>query len=251
MLQFNKNYHMNCFDGMNLLDDNCIDLMFTSTPYNVGIDYDSYNDKMNCDDFYQFIQSFFDTLYRVMKNGGRVALNVPYEVNMKGRGGRKFIVADFYKMMVAAGFQYNCIIQLHENAPHRVKNTAWGSWLSPSAPYIYNPLECVLVGYKGHWKNTNNGKSYFTKDTSSEFRKLVSGIWEYRAETRGLTKANFSMDLPMNAIKMFTFKNDVVMDPFSGAGATLCAAKKLERRFIGFDISENYCAITDKRLEDL
>jgi site-specific DNA-methyltransferase (adenine-specific) len=252
MLELNKLHHMSCLDGIDLIDDDCIDLMFTSTPYNVGIDYDSHNDKMSCDEFYLFIQSFFDKLYRVMKDGGRVALNVPYEVNMKKRGGRKFIVADFYKMMIASGFNYNCVIQLHEIAPHRVKNTAWGSWLSPSAPYVYNPLECVLVGYKGHWKNTNNGKSYFSDQTpelKAEFRRLVSGIWEYRAETRGLTKANFSIDLPMNVLKMFTFENDIVMDPFAGSGTTLCAAKKLNRRFIGFEISDEYCNIANNRLE--
>jgi site-specific DNA-methyltransferase (adenine-specific) len=253
MLEYNRNYHIDCLDGIDLLDDDCIDLMITSPPYNVGIIYDEHNDRMGANDYYAFIQSWFNKLYRVMKNGGRIAINVPYEVNMKNRGGRKFIVADFYKMMVDAGFTYNCIIQLHENAPHRVKNTAWGSWLSPSAPYIYNPLECILVGYKGHWKNTNNGLSYFAEKTpplKSEFRKLVSGIWDYRAETRGLTKANFSIDLPLNAIKIFTFKDDVVLDTFAGSGTTLCAAKKLNRRFIGFEKSLGYCDIINRRLEE-
>lgn len=253
MLEYNRNYHIDCLDGIDQIDDDSIDLMFTSPPYNVGIDYDEHNDKMGANDYYAFIQLWFNKLYRVMKNGGRIAINVPYEVNMKGRGGRKFIVADFYNMMVSAGFNYNCIIQLHENAPHRVKYTAFGSWLSPSSPYIYNPLECVLVGYKGHWKNENKGESYFkgaTPALKEEFINLISGIWTYRAETRGLTKANFSMDLPLNAIKILTFKDDVVLDTFAGSGTTLCAAKKLNRRFIGFEKSLRYCNVIDKRLEE-
>jgi len=253
MLELNRNYHINCLDGIDSLPDNSIDLMFTSPPYNVGINYDCHNDKMTAEEYYSFILRWFIKLYPKMKIGGRIAINIPYEVNMKGRGGRKFIVADFYNLMTAAGFKYNCIIQLKENAPHRVKYVAFGSWLSPSSPYIYNPLECVLVGYKGEWKNINKGESYFkeaTPDLKKEFIKLISGIWEYRAETKGLTKANFNIELPRNAIKILTFKNDIVLDPFSGAGATLVAAKELKRRFIGFDISKNYCEITNKRLDE-
>lgn len=249
MLELNRNYNMDCIDGIRHLDDNCIDLMCTSPPYNVGVDYDIYDDNLSCNYYYIFIQSWFKELYRVMKIGGRLAINVPYEVNMKERGGRKFIVADYYNMMVNTGFKYNCTIQLREIAPHRVKNTAWGSWASPSAPYIYNPLECILVGYKEQWKKVNTGESYFNNDeTKKEFRNLVSGIWDYRAETRGLTKANFSLDLPMRAIKIFTYKDDVVLDPFSGSGTTLCAAKILNRRYIGFEVSHDYWEIANNRL---
>lgn len=250
MLELNKIYCMSCLDGMDLLDNNSIDMMFTSPPYNVGIDYDTHNDKMTADEYYEFIEQWFNKLYRVMKHTGRIAINIPYEVNMRGRGGRTFILADYYHLMKKAGFKYQCIVHLEEDAPHRVKYTAFGSWLSPSAPYIYNPLEAVLVGYKGEWKKEIKGMSYFTKEPihKREFIKLISGIWAYRAETKGLTKANFNIDLPKNAIKILTFKNDIVMDPFSGAGTTACAAKLLDRRFIGFDISPKYCKIADTRL---
>jgi site-specific DNA-methyltransferase (adenine-specific) len=252
MIEFNSVNHMSCLVGMDILPPDCIDLLCTSPPYNVGIIYDEHNDRMDASDYYEFIQTHFNKLYRVMKDGGRIAINVPYEVNMKDRGGRKFIVADYYNMMIEAGFKYNCIIQLNENAPHRVKYTAFGSWLSPSSPYIYNPLECILVGYKGHWRNSNNGESYFkdaTPNLKKEFLNLISGMWDYRAETRGLTKANFSLDLPKNVIKILTFKNDVVLDTFMGSGTTLCAAKELGRRYIGFDISSQYCEIARNRLE--
>jgi len=250
MLELNKIYCMDCLEGMDMLDENSIDLMFTSPPYNVGIDYDTYNDRMDIEEYYRFIDKWFVKLYRVMKNTGRIAINIPYEVNMRGRGGRTFILADYYHLMKKAGFKYQCIVHLEEDAPHRVKYTAFGSWLSPSAPYIYNPLEAVIVGYKGDWKKETRGLSYFTKDPfhKREFIKLISGIWSYRAETKGLTKANFNIDLPKNAIKVLTYKDDVVMDPFAGAGTTLCAAKLLDRQFIGFEISPKYCDIVKSRL---
>jgi len=250
MLELNKIYCMSCLDGMDLLDANSIDLMFTSPPYNVGIDYDNHNDKMDSDQYFDFIEEWFKKLYRVMKTTGRIAINVPYEVNMKGRGGRTFILADYYHLMKKAGFDYQCIVHLEEDTPHRVKYTAFGSWLSASAPYIYNPLEAVLVGSKSGWKREFKGESYFTKEPNHkrEFINLISGIWKYRAETKGLTKANFNIDLPKNAIKILTYKNDVVLDPFAGAGTTLCAAKLLDRQFIGFEISPKYCDIIKTRL---
>jgi len=250
MLKLNDVYCMNCLDGMDNLNENSIDLMFTSPPYNVGIDYDTHDDKMSKEDYYLFIKTWFEKLYRVMKDDGRIDINIPYEINMKDRGGRNFILADFYNHMINAGFKYNCIIHLDENAPHRVKYTAFGSWLSPSAPYIYNPNECVLVGYKNVWKKEIKGEPYFTKDIlhKKEFIKLISGVWNYRAETRGLTKANFNIELPKNAIKILTYKNEIVLDPFAGAGTTLCAAKILERQYIGFEISPRYCEIIKGRL---
>ena len=251
MLDLNKNYNINCLDGIDQLDDDSIGLMFTSPPYNVGVKYDIYDDKLDRGDYYRFMEKWFKKLYRVMRSGGRIAINVPFEVNMKNRGGRTFILGDYYNMMIKSGFKYNTVIMLQESAPHRLKYTAFGSWLSASAPYVYSPMECVLVGYKEVWKKPYRGNSYFTPspEHKREFIDLVSGSWDYRAETKGLTKANFSMDLPRKAIKIFTYDNDIVLDTFSGSGTTLCAAKELGRKYIGFELSKNYYDIANKRLE--
>lgn len=243
-------YNLDCEYGINLLDDESIDLVCTSPPYNVGVKYDEWMDKMQSESYFNFINNVFSNLYPKMKKDGRLAINIPIEVNMKDRGGRINMAAKYNHIIESIGYKFAGSVDLHETTPHRTKYCAFGSWLSPSAPYIYNPKEVIQIYYKDSWKKLNKGKSYFTDDPESkkEFIKLVSGVWDYRAETHGLTKANFSIDLPMNAIKILTYENDVVLDMFSGSGQTLLAAKNLNRRYIGFEISKNYYTIAKSRL---
>jgi site-specific DNA-methyltransferase (adenine-specific) len=250
MTEFNIIHNSDCITGMQEIPDNTIDLVVTSPPYNVGIPYDSWMDKMPIEEYFAFMEKVLTEVYRILKPDGRIAINIPYEVNMKGYGGRTFMVADYYCMMQKIGFKFAGIVNLEEDTPHRVKFCAFGSWISPSAPYIYNPRESVLLMYKNVWKKQSKGKSYFTKDPASkrEFMNLVFGTWKYRAQTRKLTEANFNISLPMDAIKILTYENDVVLDPFAGAGVTLVAAKLLNRRYIGFEISPHYCEIIKDQL---
>jgi DNA modification methylase len=143
------------------------------------------------------------------------------------------------------------------------------SWMSCSSPYIYNPKECVILGYKKHhikkvkgepqWKGevvnveqedgTIKKKTVYSEENKKEFISLVYGQWNYFADTRSLTKATFSMDIPTKAIKILTYKNDVVLDPFAGSGTSLVAAEILDRRWIGIELSANYCEIARNRVQ--
>jgi DNA modification methylase len=89
---------------------------------------------------------------------------------------------------------------------------------------------------------------YDEKD-KKEFMELVFGQWNYFADTKSLTKATFSMDIPTKAIKILSYKNDVILDPFAGSGTTLVAAETLERRWLGIELSTNYCKIANTRVE--
>jgi site-specific DNA-methyltransferase (adenine-specific) len=148
------------------------------------------------------------------------------------------------------GYGFAGIADLDEKAPQKVKYSAWGSWLSASAPYMHNPKECVLIGYKDQWKKLNVGESYWTDSDEDKkgFMEVVSGLWGYFAETRGMTEANFSLDIPVKAIKFMTYKDDVVLDPFMGSGTTAVASVNLDRNYIGFEVSENYCKIARSRV---
>jgi len=232
---------------MKTFPDNSIDLTVTSPPYNCGIDYDNYKDNLDYSDYLKFTKDWLIETFRVLKDTGRIALNIPYEVNLHERGGRIFLLSDYWQIMKDIGFRWAGLIDLVETQAQRVKYTAWGSYLSASAPYIYNPKECLIIAYKNKWKK-GKGKSSLIKD---EFIEYVSGMWKYRAETKGLTKANYSLDIPMKAIKILSFIDDIVLDPFIGSGTTGVACKELGRKYIGIELSPKYIEIANKRINQI
>ena len=248
----NKIINTDCIEGLKQLEENSVDLCVTSPPYNVGIQYDDWDDNMQIVDYLGFARDWLTEVYRVLKPDGRIAVNIPYEVNMKKLGGhnRVLIQSEYHQLMKEIGFGFAGIVDLREKAP-QTKLTAWGSWLSASAPYMHNPKECILLGYKDQWKKLERGESYYdgSQESKKEFMELVSGLWGYFAETHGLTDANFSLAIPNKAIKFMTYKDDLVLDPFMGSGTTAVACVNLDRRYVGFEISEKYCDIANKRVD--
>jgi site-specific DNA-methyltransferase (adenine-specific) len=205
----------------------------------------------------------------VLKDDGRIALNIPYEINRQSKGGRIFFVSEVYQIMKEIGFKLFGIVDLEEQSPHRSKTTAWGSWMSCSQPYIYNPKECVILAYKNSPKKLTKGESQWTgvptdieqedgtikkktvylQEDKKEFMELVFGQWNYFADTKSLTKATFSMDIPDKAIKILSYKNDIVLDPFMGSGTSAVSAEINRRRWLGIELSPNYAEIARKRVQ--
>lgn len=259
----------NCIDEMKKLPESSVDLLVTSPPYNVGIDYDTHNDNQDMEDYWGWTEEWLTEAFKVLKDDGRVAINIPYEVNVQDRGGRVLFMSEFWAIMKKVGFKFYGLVDLDENSPHRSKTTAWGSWMSPSSPYIYNPKECVILAYKkdrikkvkgepqwvGEVINVTQEdgsvkkKVVYQDEDKKEFMSLVYGQWEYFADTKQQTKATFSMDIPMKAIKILTYKNDVVLDPFCGSGTSMVAAVIGDRRWLGIELSPNYCEIARKRVQ--
>jgi site-specific DNA-methyltransferase (adenine-specific) len=257
-----------CIEVMKTLDEGSVDLIVTSPPYGVGIDYDVHDDDMIWEQYVKFTYSWMEQAYRVLKDDGRIALNIPYEINRQDKGGRIFMVSEVWQIMKQIGYKFFGVVDLEEESPHRSRTTAWGSWMSPSAPYIYNPKECVILAYKKNhikkvkgepeWvgelgeREDKNGvmkpKTFYTEAQKREFIDLVFGQWNYFADTRSLTKATFSMDIPTKAIKILTYKNDVVLDPFAGSGTSLVAAEVLDRQWIGIELSPQYAEVARKRV---
>ena len=258
-----------CIEVMKTIPEGSVDLLVTSPPYGVNIAYDVHNDDMTPKEYLKFTKEWMTEAYRVLKDDGRIALNIPYEINRQDKGGRVFLVSEVWQTMKQIGYKFFGIVDLEEESPHRSRTTAWGSWMSPSSPYIYNPKECVILAYKKqHIKKIKgqpqwtyelvdvedeNGvikqKKMYTEDQKREFIDLVFGQWNYFADTKSMTKATFSMDIPTKAIKILSYKNDVVLDPFAGSGTSLVAAEVLDRRWIGIELSPNYTEVARKRVQ--
>ena len=269
MIESQKIITGDCVDVMKTLPDGCIDLLVTSPPYSVNIKYDVYDDSISMEDYWEFTKNWLSESFRVLKDDGRVAINVPIETNVQERGGRILFNAEFWMRMKEVGFQFFGMVDLIEDSPHRVRQTAWGSWMSASSPYIYNPKECVILAYKKSKKKLKKGtsqwegeltkvekedgtfknKMIYKPEDKKDFMNLVFGRWEYFPDTRSLTKATFSMDIPSKAIRILSYKDDLVLDPFMGSGTSAVAAETLGRRWMGIEISDNYTKIANERIK--
>jgi site-specific DNA-methyltransferase (adenine-specific) len=269
MIETGKIINGDCIQVMKTLPESSIDLVVTSCPYGVGINYDVHNDDVEFEEYKIFSRDWLTQTYRVLKDDGRIALNIPLEINRQEKGGRILLVSEIWQIMKEIGFKFFGIIDLEEDSPHRSKTTAWGSWMSPSSPYLYNPKECVILAYKKNhikkikgepqWtpeivKETDlfgitKDKKVYTEEDKKEFMSLVFGQWKYLNDSRPLTKATFSMDIPTKAIKILTYKNDIVLDPFMGSGTSAVAAEILDRRWIGIELSPNYTQVATERVE--
>ena len=269
MIETGKIINGDCREEMGKLPEGSVDLIVTSPPYNCNINYDTHQDNMTMEDYWVFTEEWLTQALRVLKDDGRISVNIPYETNTQERGGRVLFMAEFWGIMKKVGFKFFGIVDLEESSPHRSKTTAWGSWMSPSAPYIYNPKECVVLAYKkNHIKKikgepewvgvidnveqedgTFKKKVLYPEESKREFMDLVFGQWNYFADTKQMTKATFSMDIPTKAIKILTYKNDVVLDPFTGSGTSLVAAETLGRRWLGIELSQNYVEVAKKRIQ--
>lgn len=232
---------MDCVEGMKHIPDNFIDLILTSPPYNIGIDYDSYDDNRGWDEYYEWCRTWLKECLRVLKPDGRIAIN--HYLSFGNANHREAPTGVLYNIMLELGFKHHSIALWTDS--HLVKKTAWGSWLSSSAPYINSPYEAVIIDYKDRWKKDTDGITHIMKD---EFIMMSSGLWNIRTEPHGLTKANFPLDFASKIIRYLSYEGDTVLDPFVGSGTTALAAKQSNRHYVGFEISGKYCKIANKRL---
>jgi site-specific DNA-methyltransferase (adenine-specific) len=234
-------YHADstCLD---VLGDETVDLIVTSPPYNLDVSYNGYADAVPYQRYLEWVGLWAAALFRVARFRGRACVNIPLDSN---KGGKRAVYADYVRIFLAAGWQYQTTIVWNEQNISR--RTAWGSWMSPSAPFVTAPVEMISVFYKGDWRRSREGRQ--TDIERDEFLSWTLGVWEFPGENPSKVghPAPFPLELPRRLIKLYSYADDVVLDPFLGSGTTAVAAKLLGRHCVGVDVDETYCQIAAER----
>jgi len=230
----------------NLIEKNSIDLIVTSPPYNVDIHYSSFSDDIPYEKYLEFTEKWMKKACKLMKPDGRMCLNITLDKS-KGRdeAGFQSVYADIVGIARKVGWKYFSTIIWNEGNISR--RTAWGSWMSASAPYVIAPVEVIIVFYRDRWQKIEKGENDITRD---EFMEWTNGLWTFSGESKKKVghPAPFPVELPKRCIKLFSFVGDTVLDPFLGSGTTLIACAMLNRKGIGVEIDEKYCRIAKERL---
>lgn len=227
-----------------------INLIITSPPYNVGKEYGSSSDVGSYDDYLKWTEAWLAKAYQWLAVDGRLCLNIPLDANHRAEDDTTVCsptAVDIVHIAQTLGYRYRTTIVWSKGLGTAKGRTAWGSWMSASAPYVIAPVELIVVLYKDDWKRSRVGKSTISKD---EFMEWVFGLWTFHAAsaTRLGHPAPFPLELPKRCIRLFSYVDDTVLDPFAGSGSTLVAAHKDKRKAIGIELDTDYCALAVKRL---
>ena len=228
---------------LKLLPDNCVDVMITSPPYNFGLEYDKGEDDKQWEKYFQSLFAILDETHRVLKSGGRMIVNI------------QPLFSDYIpthhiisKHLLDIGMLWKGEI-IWEKNNYNCKYTSWGSWKSPSSPYLKYTWEFLEIFCKENLKH--DGDSDNIDITADEFKKWVIAKWSMAPE-RKMKKyqhpAMFPEELVIRCLKLFSFKGDTILDVFNGAGTTTSVAGMLGRKYLGIDISPEYCAIAKERV---
>lgn len=235
---------IHCADSRSMrhLPDCSVHLMITSPPYNVGKEYD---EDLSLREYIALLTEVFSEVYRVLVSGGRMC------VNIANVGRKPYIPLHLYLMQVAinAGFLMRGEIVWDKGASAGT-SCAWGSWLSARNPTLRDVHEYVLVFSKGSYRRATGEHDSIGRE---EFLECSKSVWRFSTAraTKYKHPAPFPVELPLRLIHFYSFEDDIVLDPFMGSGTTAEAAVRSHRRYIGYEINEEYVKTSLDRLRVL
>lgn len=227
---------------MNEIPDNSVHLMITSPPYNVKKEYDK---DLSLDEYRDLLKNVFRETYKKLVTGGRACINI---ANL---GRKPYIPLHSYIIhdMQEIGFLMRGEI-IWNKAASASPSTAWGSWMSASNPVLRDIHEYILVFSKESFSRKKKDKeNTITKD---QFLEWTKSVWTFPAvSARSIGHpAPFPEELPYRLIQLYSFKGDVVLDPFCGSGTTCLAALKNGRYYLGYDIEPEYVKLANNRIKN-
>ncbi|MCL5062692.1 MAG: site-specific DNA-methyltransferase, partial [Nitrospirae bacterium] len=229
-------------EAMDEIPDYSVHLMITSPPYNVKKEYD---EDLSLDEYRTLLKTAFKETYRVLVTGGRACINV---ANL---GRKPYIPLHSYIIedMLEIGFLMRGEI-IWNKASSASPSTAWGSWLSAGNPVLRDIHEYILVFSKESFSRKKGHK----KDTitKEDFLEWTKSIWTFPAvSARSIGHpAPFPEELPHRLIQLYTYKGDVILDPFCGSGTACLSALKDSRHYIGYDIEPSYVKLAEQRIKE-
>jgi len=226
---------------MGEIPDYSLHLMVTSPPYNVTKEYD---EDLSLEEYRDLLRAVFKETYKKLVTGGRACVNVANLGRKPYIPLHRYIIED----MLDIGFFMRGEI-LWNKASSASASTAWGSWLSASNPVLRDIHEYILVFSKESFsRKRRHKKSTISRD---EFLEWTKSVWTFPAvSARSIGHpAPFPVELPYRLIQLYTFEGDIVLDPFIGSGQTAIAAIKAKRRYVGYEISEEYVKLAKKRVK--
>lgn len=227
-------------ESMHELPDNSVHLMVTSPPYNVGKEYDQ---DLTLEEYIDLLKRVWKETYRVLVPGGRACVNI---ANV-GRKPYMPLNAMITMSMIEMGFLMRGEIIWNKSASAGT-SCAWGSWLSASNPVLRDTHEYIMIFSKDEYSRKSKDKeSTIGRD---EFLDWTKSVWTFPAESakRVNHPAPFPVELPKRLIQLYTYSGDIVLDPFIGSGTTALAAVLSERKYVGYDTSENYVQNANDRI---
>ena len=247
-MEVNKIYQGDCLEVMKTFPDNCIDLTVTSPPYDNLRDYKGYS--------FDF-ENIANELYRVTKDGGVVV----WVINDKKNKGSKTLTS--FKQIIyfnSIGFNvHDVMIWRKPNPMPFVQRNCYTPAfeympvLSKGKPKTFNPImeKCKYAGQviKTY---TNNPESIRKQNKNKPTKniKIKMNVWDYVvAGTNYGHPAIFPEQLANDHIISWSNKDDIVLDPMCGSGTTCKMAKENGRKYIGIDVSKEYCEIARNRIK--
>jgi len=256
----NSILHGDCVERMNSLAEGCVDLAFADPPFNIGYDYDVYDDSKAAHDYLNWSRRWISAMHRVLKPAGTfwLAIGDEYAAELKiasqeiGLHCRSWIVW-YYT------FGVNCKTKFSRSHAHLFYFVKDKDAFTFRADELENRIPSARQLVYADTRANPAGRlpddtwvlrpqdlaDCFTAAEDTWYFPRVAGTFKERAGFHG---CQMPEQLLGRIIRICSNPGDLVMDPFSGSATTLAVAKKLGRNYLGFDLSEEYVARGRERL---